>query len=58
MSLEITDQIVRGIGQVVALQLWQLEAIKVNLTSPFQLVSGNYSPLYRACRIIHYAILP
>ena len=50
MSGKIMEQIVAGIRRVVALQLWQLSAIKVNLDEPFKLVSGNYSPIYINCR--------
>lgn len=40
----------QNISRVVALQLWDFGAIKVDLTKPFQLTSGNYSPLYVNCR--------
>jgi orotate phosphoribosyltransferase len=39
-----------NMGRAVALQLWQLGAIKVNFEKPFRLVSGNYSPIYVNCR--------
>ncbi|MFH1009278.1 MAG: orotate phosphoribosyltransferase [Candidatus Latescibacterota bacterium] len=38
------------LGRLIALQLWELGAIEVNLAEPFRLVSGNYSPLYINCR--------
>lgn len=50
MSGSVAEQIVEGIRRVVALQLWHLGAIKVNLNEPFRLVSGNYSPIYINCR--------
>lgn len=50
MNDRVLEQILQGIRRVVSLQLWQLGAIKVNLTEPFQLVSGNYSPIYINCR--------
>jgi orotate phosphoribosyltransferase len=36
--------------RLVALHLWELGAIKINLEKPFKLVSGNYSPIYVNCR--------
>ena len=36
--------------ELVALLLWDAEAIMVNLDEPFKLVSGNYSPIYVNCR--------
>lgn len=50
MKNELADKILEEMGRVVALQLWQLGAIKVNLDKPFRLVSGNYSPIYINCR--------
>jgi orotate phosphoribosyltransferase len=50
MNGPVFEQIMEGVRRVVALQLWQLGAIKVNLTEPFELVSGNYSPIYINCR--------
>jgi orotate phosphoribosyltransferase len=50
MNDPVLEQIIEGVRRVVAMQLWQLGAIKVNLTEPFQLVSGNYSPIYINCR--------
>jgi orotate phosphoribosyltransferase len=52
MNDHLLEQIVEGIRRVVSLQLWQLGAIKVNLTEPFRLVSGNYSPIYINCRLL------
>jgi len=36
--------------RMVALHLWGLGAVKINLETPFKLVSGNYSPIYINCR--------
>jgi orotate phosphoribosyltransferase len=36
--------------RIVALHLWELGAVKINLETPFKLVSGNYSPIYVNCR--------
>ena len=50
MPVELTNEMVASIRRLVALQLWQLGAVKVNLEKPFKLVSGNYSPIYINCR--------
>lgn len=50
MSADILKELESAVRKVVALQLWQLGAIKVNLAEPFRLVSGNYSPIYINCR--------
>lgn len=36
--------------RMVALHLWEIGAVKINLETPFKLVSGNYSPIYVNCR--------
>jgi len=50
MPRDLTPEIITSIRQLVAVQLWQLGAVKVNLETPFRLVSGNYSPIYINCR--------
>lgn len=50
MNEQVTKQIVLAMQSLVALQLWHLGAIKVNLAKPFRLVSGNSSPIYVNCR--------
>ena len=50
MNTTVLDELELGIRRVVALQLWQLGAIRVNLAEPFRLASGNYSPIYINCR--------
>ena len=52
MDKKIKEQIVLRIEEVAALFLWDIGAIKVNLDEPFQLVSGNYSPIYINCRLV------
>jgi len=47
---KIEEKVIRGIRELVALQLWQIGAVKVNLQEPYKLVSGNYSPIYINCR--------
>lgn len=50
MKDPLFEKIIEAVRRIVALQLWQLGVFKVNLTEPFQLVSGNYSPIYVNCR--------
>lgn len=50
MNIKITEKVLTRISEVAALLLWDVEAIQVNLDNPFQLVSGNYSPIYINCR--------
>jgi orotate phosphoribosyltransferase len=47
---KFTEEIVGSIRRAVALQLWELGAVQVNLKKPFKLTSGNYSPIYVNCR--------
>lgn len=42
--------LIQEMGRLVSLQLWQCQAIEVNVAKPFRLVSGNYSPIYIDCR--------
>ncbi len=49
---DLADEIISTVRRLVALQLWQLGAIKVNSAEPFRLVSGNYSPIYINCRLL------
>lgn len=50
----MSDDLVRetwlSVQRAVAMQLWQLGAVKVNVKRPFRLVSGSYSPVYVNCR--------
>lgn len=50
MHPDLSEHLRGRIRQLLALQLWQLGAIKVNLAEPFRLVSGNFSPIYINCR--------
>lgn len=50
MTKKLENQILEKMSELVALRLWELEAIKINLKEPFRLVSGNYSPIYVNCR--------
>ena len=44
--------------EVMAVLLWEIEAIVVDINKPFKLVSGNYSPIYINCRrVISYPAL-
>ncbi|MEM9293792.1 MAG: orotate phosphoribosyltransferase [Acidobacteriota bacterium] len=44
------DPVLEPLRSSLALMLWEAEAIKVRLEEPFQLASGNYSPIYVNCR--------
>ncbi len=46
----IAEAIAQAMRRVVALELWHLEAVKVDLEKPFRLASGNFSPIYINCR--------
>ena len=45
-----TGPILSRMRQACALSLWEMGAIRVNAQQPFQLASGNYSPIYVNCR--------
>ena len=45
-----SDNVLASMQRLVALHLWELGAVKINLETPFKLVSGNYSPIYVNCR--------
>jgi orotate phosphoribosyltransferase len=47
---KLTNEILDNVRRAVALQLWELSAVKVNARKPFKLASGNYSPIYINCR--------
>ena len=49
MTTKIGEKVLDSVQRVIALQLWQLGAIKINVDEPFKLVSGNYSPIYINC---------
>lgn len=51
MKTKITEEVLLRIREIVALLLWDIEAVKVNLEKPFKLVSGNFSPIYINCRL-------
>ncbi|MCG6551822.1 MAG: orotate phosphoribosyltransferase [Candidatus Magnetominusculus sp. LBB02] len=43
------DSLIRA---MMARLLWETKAVKVSVERPFQLASGNYSPLYINCRAL------
>lgn len=47
---EKSEILLSTMQRLVALHLWELGAVKINLETPFRLVSGNYSPIYVNCR--------
>jgi len=44
------DILLNRAGELTALSLWESGAVKINLQTPFKLVSGNFSPIYINCR--------
>ena len=50
MTTTLHDQFSSTMRHLVALQLLREGAVQVNLQRPFELVSGNYSPIYVNCR--------
>ncbi|MCH9649175.1 MAG: orotate phosphoribosyltransferase [Deltaproteobacteria bacterium] len=50
MSNDLTVQILPRLRQAAALVFWEAEAVRLNLQEPFELASGNRSPIYINCR--------
>ncbi len=50
MSHDLTVQILPRRRQAAALVFWEAEAVRLNLQKPFELASGNRSPIYINCR--------
>ena len=46
------EQLGLAMRRIVTLHLWQLGAIKVSLTKPYRLASGNFAPIYVNCRLL------
>ncbi len=46
----LNEEILLSVRRLIALQLWELGAVKVNFEEPYKLTSGNYSPIYLNCR--------
>jgi orotate phosphoribosyltransferase len=46
----VSNTLLESMQRLVALHLWELGAVKIDLDTPFKLVSGNYSPIYVNCR--------
>jgi len=52
MTSASADTRVEELRQAVASAFWQAEAIKVDAEEPFELASGNRSPIYINCRLL------
>ncbi len=52
MNHQLSDQMRLNMRRLVALQLWQLGAVKINLETPYKLASGNHSPIHVNCRLL------
>lgn len=50
MSIDLDAHILEHLRSAAALSLWQAGAVRVDLDEPFQLASGNRSPIYVNCR--------
>ncbi len=46
------DKQVEKLKELVALKLWEWQAIKINFETPFKLASGKLSPIYINCRMM------
>lgn len=49
-EMQQSDPVLDRLSESAAIQMWELEAVKVRLDAPFQLASGNFSPVYFDCR--------
>lgn len=49
-DLTVRDVVLDRLAEAVALQLWEVGAIRVSIDPPFTLASGATSPLYINCR--------
>jgi orotate phosphoribosyltransferase len=47
-----TDRVRHRIGEIAAIHLWERQAVRFATGEPFQLASGNRSPIYINCRTI------
>jgi len=50
VNASLKDISLHRLREAIALWLWDNGAVKFNTKSPFQLASGNYSPIYINCR--------
>jgi len=50
MAHELSGPVLDRLRQAAALMFWEAEAVRVNLEQPFELASGNHSPIYINCR--------
>src|SRR5437588_9844672 len=52
-----SEKLMGSMQRLVALHLWEVGAVKINLKKPFKLVSGNYSPIYVNCRQVISSVI-
>lgn len=50
-DLRLRDALSRRLSEAVAIYLWRLGAVRVDLAEPFRLASGARSPIYVDCRL-------
>ena len=46
------DKRIAKLKELVALKLWEQQAIQINFETPFKLASGKLSPIYINCRLL------
>ncbi len=49
-ALDLSAEILPHLRQTAALLFWQAKAVRLNLENPFELASGDRSPIYINCR--------
>lgn len=50
MTMHFADAVLRKARELIAVELWNQGAVTVNVAQPYQLASGNFSPIYVDCR--------
>ncbi len=48
--MHFADSVLTKARELIALELWNQSAVAVNIAQPYQLASGNFSPIYIDCR--------
>jgi orotate phosphoribosyltransferase len=50
MTVHFADSALTKARELIALELWNQNAVAVNIEQPYRLASGNFSPIYIDCR--------
>jgi orotate phosphoribosyltransferase len=56
MMIHFADFVLQRARELIALELWNQTAVAVNVRQPYQLASGNYSPIYIDCRKLLHSL--